>query len=103
MFYPGGVHNGVQPSEMHSDQGHVPKHSLQHGAGVPSKIPMFSGAKHSDGGGALKKTSFSAPTRISNSLPPIVGGSQVGAGQTGSNSRGHSNPEKNKKYAQNHR
>ena len=103
MFYPGGVHNGVQPPEMHSNQIQVPKHSLPHGAGAVSKIPVFGGAKKIDGDSALKKMSFSAPTRIGNSLPPIVGGSQVGGGQTGSSSRGHSNPETNKKYAQNHR
>ena len=83
----------------------MPKHTLQQGTGVVSKIPVFGvgGGKPYDGDAALKKTSFSAPSRTSNSLPPIVGGGQVGGGQTGTNSRGHSNPEKNKKYAQNPR
>ena len=80
-------------------QNQSPKHAFQHGAGpgVPSKIPVFGAGKHFDQ--INKKTSFSAPSRTST-LPPIVGNSN---GNSGTNSRGHSNPEKNKKYAQNPR
>lgn len=99
MMFPASIPNGLQAQhEMHSQ---VAKHSFQHGTGAASKIPVFSDRKHFDDG--QKKTSFSAPSRTSNTLPPIVGGNQVGSGQTGSNSRGHSNPEKNKKYSKNPR
>ena len=94
MLFPGATHNGVQPMEIQSQS---PKHSFQHGAGVPSKIPVFGAGKRLDE--VNKKTSFSAPLRT-NTLPPIVGNSD---GNSGTNSRGHSNPEKNKKYAQNPR
>lgn len=98
MSFPArAAQNGVQPMEM---QNQSPKHLLQHGAGAPSKIPVFSAGKHFDE--ATKKTSFSAPTRTS-ALPQIVSNSLVSDGKGGSNSRGHSNPEKNKKYAQNPR
>ena len=77
----------------------MPKHSFQHGANTGSKIPVFNEKKQFIDG--LKKTSFSAPSRTSNTLPPIVGGNG-GGGLTGGQ-RGHSNPEKNKKYSKNPR
>ena len=100
MLFPGATHNGVQPMEIHSDQNQAPNNVFQHGAGVTSKIPVFGKGKHFDE--VNKKTSFSAPSRT-NTLPPIMGNSQISDGQSGTNSRGHSNPEKNKKYAQNPR
>ena len=86
--------------EIHSDLNQPPKNVFQHGAGGSSKISVFGAGKHFDE--FNKKTSFSAPSRTS-ALPPIMGNSQISDGQSGTNSRGHSNPEKNKKYAQNPR
>ena len=95
MLFHGATQNGVQPMEIQSQS---PKHHhmFQQGAG-PSKIPVFGAGKHFDE--VNKKISFSAPSRT-NTLPPIVGNSDE---KGGTNSRGHSNPEKNKKYAQNPR
>lgn len=95
MLFPGATQNGVQPMEV---QTQLPKHhTLQHGAGGQSKIPVFGAGKRFHE--VNKNTSFSAPSRT-NTLPPIVGNSDE---KGGTNSRGHSNPEKNKKYAQNPR
>ena len=92
MMYPGTTYNGSQPQD-----GQVLKRSFQNGEGMSSKIPVFGGVKHFDD--VHKKSSFSAPSRISNSLPPIVGArGDKGGGQN--NSRGQ---EKGKKYAQNPR
>ena len=95
MLFPGATQNGVQPMEV---QTQLPKHyTLQHGAGGQSKIPVSGAGKHFHE--VNKNTSFSAPSRT-NTLPPIAGNSDE---KGGTNSRGHSNPEKNKKYAQNPR
>ena len=96
MLYPGGAYNVVQPQQMNGGQSQVLKRSFQNGEGMSSKIPVFGGGKRSDD--IHKKSSFSAPSRISNTLPPIVGGrgDQGGGGQKYSRSQ-----EKGKKYAQN--
>ena len=88
-----GPHTGIQQPAMQplahhnhntSDQSQAPKQS---GAPPPTKIPIFGVGKRFDDG--HKKTSFSAPSRTVNTLPPIVGSSQVGGGQSGSNSSSH--------------